>query len=472
MRTLLAPGALLALVSIAACSRGDSPPARPSPQPVATTAESSSASEQADGLATLSAAVKLVAQEYSLAVDGSGAVKDDTELAEAELFADQARLKYQRLAAQVKTAPPEVVALAGRLIDDLGSAVTARKAPAEVQRLSAEAATALASLGPAESRATAGLRAATEQADRAIEAERLDGDYRIGVVVEPPREVARRAGDGSVSRSAPPAEARSYVGIVLRERRTKRFLPDARVSLDVLGGDGSVVTNVDLESLWGDYPQYGGHLAEIPAAGRLRVRVEPPHHARHGDMLARVAKPGQVEFEFATQAGRPSLPPEPPGPIDSDYAVGDDILQGFAESLYLTDVGDYRIGFIAEAPEPYWLWKEGPQLRAVEPDDNFHVEVILQDAPSGLLVPGATVTVTLTPKAGGKPVVAHLHGLLSVFQHYGETLRVPPGEYAVRVDVEPPALALVDGERFLEPASIEFVWRAEPRATPPDAEEG
>jgi hypothetical protein len=451
-----APRVLAIAALVAACSKPVEAPA-PSPSPSAV----ASAENPAEALASLTAMIKLVAQEYVLAVDDRGAVTNVTELNEADLFADQAKFRYQRVAPQVKAAP-EAVRAAGGAIDALAAAVVARKPPGEVQKLSQGAAEALLALGPAESAATAGLRAAEAQADRNVTAEQAALDYRIGVFTEPPRRMYRRDGEGVPRELGLTPGATAFLGVVLREQRTKRFLPDAGVSVRFVAADGTSSGAIPLAPLWGDYPLYGANVA-VPAGAlaRLEVHVEPPHHARHGDMLAHVAKPADASFTLAGDAQGIHFDPAPPQPIAGDYKLGDDILQGFGEARFAATDGDYHIGFISEPPEPFWLWKDGLELKAVKPTDTHHLEVVLQDRKTGLLVPDAGVTLTLTPKQG-QPIVARLHGLLSEFQHYGETLKVPPGDYRVRIDVEPPPTDVLDTPRVLGTARVEADWRAEP----------
>ena len=414
-----------------------------------------------DDLATLTAAVKLVSQEYGLAVDDTGKVKDEVEIGEAELFCDQARMRLEKLAPRLR-ADEAAIGRGRDAIAALTGAVGARKPPAEVASLSRAATATLLALGPAESSATAGLRAATAQADRAIEAEQVAGDYRIGVLTEPTQLIFRRGAGGMAEKVAPPADSTTYLGVVLRERRSKRFLPGSVVTAEFLDAGDEVVAKAELAPLWGDFQQYGANLpAPTGAKGRLRIHVEAPHHDRHGDMLGVVAKPADVVFDYSIEGGHPVFPPAPPAPVDADYSIGDDILEGFAAARNEAQAGGYRIGFVVEPPEPFWIWTDGPQLKAVRPQDTHHLEVVLQDRSTGLLVPGAEVTLVLTPKSGGVPVKVPLHGLLSAFQHYGETLQVRPGEYRVEIDVAPPRIGTLGEPRFLGNASTAFDWRVE-----------
>ena len=450
--------------SVASAPQSAPAPAGPKPATAATSSKPAGDPAIADDLATLAAAVKLVAQEYSLAVDETGRVKDEVEIGEAELFCDQSRLRFDKLSPRLG-ADPAALARGREAIDALVAAVSARKPPTEVASLSRAATQSLLSLGPVDAAATAGLRAATAESDRAIEAEQVVGDYRIGVLVEPVQAIWRANAAGANENVAPPDGSKSYLGVVLRERRSKRFLPGSIVTAEILGEGDRVLAKSDLVPLWGDFPQYGANLPPLPdAKGRLRVRVEPPHHGRHGDMLGVVANPAEATFDVAIEAGRPAVPPSPPAAVDADYAIGDDILEGFAAARAETQAGGYRIGFITEAPEPFWEWKDGPRLKAVRPEDTHHLEIVLQDRATGLLVPQAGVSLRLVPKSGGKPVEVPLHGLLSAFQHYGETLRVPPGDYRVEVDVTPPSTAVLGEPNFLGRATTRFDWQVEPAA--------
>jgi hypothetical protein len=249
---------------------------------------------------------------------------------------------------------------------------------------------------------------------------------------------------------------------VLRERRTKRFLSGAKIAMSLRArSDNPTAAEevVAMDGIWADFPQYGGHLRGIAdGSGILHVHVDPPACARHGDMLRHADKPADADFTFTALGGRPALTPERPGPQDADYTVGDDILRGLTEARELVSAGGYRVGFIAEGPEPFWLWKNGPELKPVGEGATHHLEILLLDTSSGLLVPGADVSLTLTPAAGGQPVSVPLHELMSAYQHYGETLAVAPGEYDVRVDVEPPRLELSDPRRLLQAATARFHW--------------
>jgi NADPH-dependent glutamate synthase beta subunit-like oxidoreductase len=59
--------------------------------------------------------------------------------------------------------------------------------------------------------------------------------------------------------AAPTEPGSVYLAVVLRERRTKRCLPAARVTAVL--DDGRVPIELTLEELWGDFHQYGANVA-------------------------------------------------------------------------------------------------------------------------------------------------------------------------------------------------------------------
>jgi Fe2+ transport protein len=101
-------------------------------------------------------------------------------------------------------------------------------------------------------------------------------------------------------------------------------------------------------------------------------------------------------------------------------------------------------------------WRGEPQ------EENLHLEITLRDAADGRFVPGVRVPATLIAPDGEEvgtyeqPMLWH-----PMLYHYGRNWVVPrDGEYVLRVRVEPPRFSRHDGVngcRFLEPASVEFV---------------
>ncbi len=399
--------------------------------------------------------LKLVRQEYQNAVTpAGGAVIDATEYAETELFAEQAQAKL----AQLDHAGVLPSAHAGAMRDGIARVreqVGAKAAPAEVGR-EASAAIALveellAGAVPAQVRGTV---LATTRADQAIGAEAIVDEYRIGVSSGPARSIFRR--EGATLAPEQPVAGEVYVAALVRERRTKRFLPAQTVTLTITAGDMRV--GARLAELWGDYHQYGANVGLPASEGPVTVTitVSPPAYARHGDMLTHFVAPATATLAAHVRAGALLFDAKPVQPVDADYSVGDDVLQAVAEAGTLHDAGPYRIGVIVEGPEPFWVWQDGkPVLQAVGADATNHVEVVLLDRDNGQLVPDAAVRLTFL--AGTREVgSAHLHPLLSVFSHYGETLALSPDATTVRVHVDPPALGSIDKPRLEAGTEIEL----------------
>jgi hypothetical protein len=295
---------------------------------------------------------------------------------------------------------------------------------------------------------------ATTRADQAIGAEQIVGDYRVGLVSGPARQIFRRA--GGMLRAEPAADAGAvYVAAVVRERRTKRYLPATGVTVTI-EGQGKKIES-PLGELWGDFHQYGANVA-LPGDGpvRITVQVSSPAVARHGDMLNVFVAPATATLEGHVRDGALVFDARPVTAPDPDYAVGDDLLQAVAEAGELRAAGPYRVGVIVEGPEPIWLWQDGkPVLQPVAATATNHVEIVLVDGETGQLVPSAAIDLTFL--AAGRAVgTASLQPLLSIFSHYGQTLTLPAGTDAVRVKVTPPALGSLDRPRLADPAEIEL----------------
>src|SRR5437870_2510782 len=211
------------------------------------------------------------------------------------------------------------------------------------------------------------------------------GQYRVANTTGPARPIFARQNGGLVA--VPPVPGAVYLGVLLRERRTKLLLPAARITA-TLERDGRG-TDVALAELWGDFHQYGANVT-LPDDGPLTitVRASPPAYARHGDMLTHFVSPVTVTLAARVQQGSLRFDAHPVQPVDADYAIGDDVLQARTEAGTLYDAGPYRVGLIVEGPEPIWLWRDGaPVLSPVAADATNHVEVALLDRETEQLVP-------------------------------------------------------------------------------------
>lgn len=459
MRILPLP--LVALAALLACTERETPATAPAP------ADERLATEYQEIVGRL----KLVKEEYVDAVR-DGAIIDAQEYEEAEMFAEQAALRFRGVAEHARGKDPEA---AGRIGDGLGELLRliASRGPVEkeealVRSLLDEVAKVNPSPVPP---AVEGTRAAVAKADAQIEAERIVEGYRIGLLFSPARKTWLRQTDGKLLESAPAPEANRFAAIVLREERTKRFLPGAGVRLRIDDAEP-----VELAHLWGEFPLYGTNLRVPDGDFEVAVEITPPAVHRHGDMLAAFVKPAATRFSVRAERSRLRVEGEPPTPVPDDYAIGDDVLQAIGESRWKGEAGPYLLGFIAEAPEPIWLWQDGkPRLREASGGETNHLEIAVMEKGTMRMVPEVGVSLRLEREdAGGDapPLVFSLHPLLSVFHHYGNTVAVPPGRYRVTAKVDPPRFGSLTPGLFDNPAEATFFWDHAPPAPAASAEGG
>lgn len=307
----------------------------------------------------------------------------------------------------------------------------------------------------------AALEKTVTLADADIVSEIEAGGYRIGLVIGPPRPIRPRMGSGRFidAKDSAPDPANTFVGIVLREPRTKRFLPAAtlRVNFEMEGGGEHL-----FYEMTGPYPVYGENvLLRKPGTVRgpngiddlraITVTVDPPAYHRHAEMLGSFVAPAVARFEIAPKSGSKGAPwhavkdPVKPKPIAEDWKIGDDLRQAIGESRQVVRAGDFALGFIAEGPEPIWLWKGAehpPECLAVQPNQNTHLELMMIDVPTGLMVTGADVTYLFwrraSPTAPREEKKFLLRPLLAEFYHYGLTADVPAGAWNVTAQIQPP----------------------------------
>ncbi len=435
---------LLALAAVLGCARSTEPLRVPSasPTPVAVA-----------GAADVIGALKLVRQEYANAVPpAGGTVTDATEYAETDLFAEQAESKF---AAFVRFVDETRAAAIRDGLARVRSAL-ARKAPTaevarEVDRTVVLVEELLAGTVPEEIR---GPVLATTRADQAIAAEEVVGEYRVGVVTGPARPIYVRRDGASALLAQQPGQV--YLGVLLRERRTKRFLPASTVTA-VLSRDGQD-TAVVLGELWGDFHQYGADVT-LPGDGPLGVTIHAsaPAYARHGDMLTHFVRPVDRHDRGRGTAGDAALR------RPSDRADGRRLC-GRRRRPAGTQRGRVpaRGGAVSRRPD-----RRGARA---------HLDVAGRARPSSSPSPPTRPTTSRScwsiarpdswcptraspcgsSTTGASSGPRSLHPLLSVFSHYGETLRV-----ARRRDDRPHPRRSA-GARV---ASTDRVWTAPPIST-------
>src|SRR5579859_6334355 len=119
------------------------------------------------------------------------------------------------------------------------------------------------------------------------------GDYRVGLVLGPARPIQARDAIGHFADPSAPRPDQVFVGVVLREGRTKRFVPAATISVDLDFEEGR---NVQLEEMTGAYPLYGRNVAIPPRRMKsITVTISPPAYHRHAEMLSRMVANATVK---------------------------------------------------------------------------------------------------------------------------------------------------------------------------------
>ena len=321
-----------------------------------------------------------------------------------------------------------------------------------------------------------GVVAAVEAADAAINAdgaERIVGDYRLGVVAQS-AEPFTVIQDG-VPRRVRPSEETHHVEVVLRDAATKRFLPGADVTLSVVDGDGTVVTETSLHPMWAAYRSYGDNVEIAPGDYTLRVDVAPPSVARHADFVDRATEPASAEFPLSVTTEGTTIDGPSVQPIAGEHTVGQAVQQALAESRQIVEVGDYRVGVVAEAPEPIWRWDDDQlSQRSVQAGFNHRLGIVLLDRSSNRVVPNARLTVTLANTETGDRFTYRPDLLLSESVHYGWNAPVPPGDYEVSVEIGVPSFArkpeavftAVERATFPEPIALGGERTEEPFTLP------
>ncbi|WP_432097405.1 iron transporter [Streptomyces sp. bgisy100] len=108
-----------------------------------------------------------------------------------------------------------------------------------------------------------------------------------------------------------------------------------------------------------------------------------------------------------------------------------------------TRVGDYRVGYIVEAAEP-WFHAEhgahGKQVhRAPAKDETHHIEIIPMEAKTGRIVPDVPITLEVVNEDGKVVQAKELNFYYSEFFHYANNFSIPEtGKYTLRAKLDTP----------------------------------
>ncbi len=267
--------------------------------------------------------------------------------------------------------------------------------------------------------------------DTLLQAEKQVRNYRIGVFLQEQRK--RFSPDGS---PLEPSSGDVYLGVTLREKRTKRYLPGSTVTVSL--GDQTWT----LDETWGDFHHYGANVpVPFDKESDLVVKVSPPAYGRHAEMKGTYLEKAQASFPIKPVENKaiPVVSGPGPAPVPEDVETGSSIRLAVEESTSIKTAGPYRIGFIVEGAEPFWTWADGELSMHPGKDSNpYHFEIVLLDRKTYEPIPHANVSLTFS---GDEVKTVDLFPLLAEFYHYGNNAAAPAGStFTVTASVRAPAL--------------------------------
>lgn len=311
----------------------------------------------------------------------------------------------------------------------------------------------------------AGTVESIERADRDVEAETTANGMRVGISLNEPGSLY----DGDEEVSGPEGNDRQ-VRVVLREERTKRKLPGAEVQVQFLDEDGNGLDKTYLLETWGDYYFYGKNVDLPDDAETLRVNVTPPLIGRHEDMKELYVDPATTRFDLVREDQQVSVEGAAPEDVSGDVRLGSDVKTAVDEALELKESGGYRIGFIAESAEPFWVFSRHEDNenspRSLKVADfpqsaNRHLEIVLFDGETHRIVPHAGVELDVRAEDEDARTRVELPFLMSAFNHYGNSLYLPQADYRVEATITAPELHTLEPDAFASEATARYDWSPE-----------
>jgi hypothetical protein len=297
------------------------------------------------------------------------------------------------------------------------------------------------------------------EADRDITAETTVDDYRIGITLTEPATIYDTNDLASSTENAS-----HQLRVILRDKSTKRKLAGSEISAEVLDQDGDTLTSIDLLETWGDYHFYGENLTLPDEAASVRITVGPPLVGRHEDMKNLYLGSVTAEFMLAGDTETRTFRYRPTSPVDTGTRLGNDVAMAYQETLDIVTSGPYRIGFIAEHAEPFWLVDRRSEngsfsLRQAEVPQsaNRHLEIVLFTR-DYRIVPHANVSLSVINDKDTAKAKFQLPYLMSTFNHYGNSLYLPAANYSVDASVGAPTIHTLKRDVFAESAAASFSW--------------
>jgi hypothetical protein len=125
-----------------------------------------------------------------------------------------------------------------------------------------------------------------------------------------------------------------------------------------------------------------------------------------------------------------------PAGVKKQYSV---VHAEIAERGGETTAGDWRIGYIVEAAEPWFHADHGAQhFREPAAGETNHIEVIPFEKATGRIVPDVPVTVEVVDGTGATVAKSRLDFYYATFFHYATNFSIPKGSYDLRVTLGSP----------------------------------
>lgn len=164
-------------------------------------------------------------------------------------------------------------------------------------------------------------------------------------------------------------------------------------------------------------------------------------------------------------AGSGSGPATAPGAAAVPQGVAEQYTQ-LAEEIKArggqTESGPWRIGYIVEAAEPWFVPADGGyRFRQPAPDETHHIEVIPFEKSTGRVVPEVPIRLEIVGSDGQVIEAKDLNFYYSTFFHYANNFSVPePGRYTLRATLRAPQLLRhgeqAQGAPLAQGAQVEF----------------
>ncbi|GAA4329666.1 hypothetical protein GCM10023086_58880 [Streptomyces venetus] len=127
-------------------------------------------------------------------------------------------------------------------------------------------------------------------------------------------------------------------------------------------------------------------------------------------------------------------------------------------------VGEYRVGYIVEAAEPWFQSEHGAHGKLVNrvpaKNETHHIEIIPMEAETGRIVPNAPIELEVVDAKGKVVQAQSLNFYRAEFFHYANNFSVhTAGKYTLRATLQPPTF-LRHGASGEKPALSETVTAA------------